>query len=142
MNCEKMIEFNRVFIDTAPFIYYLEKNPEYFGRARDFFLYCYENQKSIIMSVITVEEYLVFPYSIKDNELIDNFNKFLLALGIHVVDIDRRIAEKAASIRASFKNFKGMDSLQLAAAIVYDCDLFLTNDRQLFQFKEINCRVL
>ena len=32
-----MIEFNRVFIDTAPFIYYLEKNPEYFGRARDFF---------------------------------------------------------------------------------------------------------
>ena len=130
-----MIEFNRVFIDTAPFIYYLEKNPEYFDKARDLFLYCYENQKSIITSVITIEEYLVFPYSIKDNEL-------LLALGVHIVDIDRRIAEKAASIRANFKNFKGMDSLQLAAAIVYDCDLFLTNDRQLSQFKEINCRVL
>ncbi len=33
-----MTECKRVFIDTAPFIYYLEQNPQYFEKAKDFFL--------------------------------------------------------------------------------------------------------
>ncbi len=32
-----------------------------------------------------------------------------------------------------------MDALQLAAACLSKCDLFLTNDKQLKQFKDINC---
>ncbi len=32
-----------------------------------------------------------------------------------------------------------MDSLQLAVAVLHDCDLFLTNDKQLKQFKEMSC---
>ncbi len=32
-----------------------------------------------------------------------------------------------------------MDALQLAAACVLGCDLFLTNDKQLRQFKELRC---
>ena len=32
-----------------------------------------------------------------------------------------------------------MDSLQLAVAVCTGCDTFLTNDKQLRQFREINC---
>ncbi len=32
-----------------------------------------------------------------------------------------------------------MDALQLAAASLAGCDLFLTNDKQLKQFGEIKC---
>ncbi len=32
-----------------------------------------------------------------------------------------------------------MDALQLATACLSGCDLFLTNDKQLKQLKEINC---
>ncbi len=32
-----------------------------------------------------------------------------------------------------------MDALQLATACIMGCDLFLTNDKQLRQFKEIKC---
>ena len=32
-----------------------------------------------------------------------------------------------------------MDALQLATAVQEDCDVFLTNDKQLCQFKEIKC---
>ena len=42
-------------------------------------------------------------------------------------------------IRAQYKHFKAMDSLQLATAIESGCDLFLTNDNQLKQFSEIKC---
>ena len=38
-----------------------------------------------------------------------------------------------------YKDFKTMDALQLASACIQGCDLFLTNDKQLKQFKEINC---
>ena len=42
-------------------------------------------------------------------------------------------------IRALYKDFKTMDCLQLAAACLKQCDLFLTNDKQLRQFDEIKC---
>jgi len=35
-----------------------------------------------------------------------------------------------------------MDALQLATACVIGCDLFLTNDKQLRQFREIKCITL
>ena len=38
-----------------------------------------------------------------------------------------------------YKLFKAMDALQLASASLSDCDLFLTNDRQLRRFKEVKC---
>lgn len=58
-------------------------------------------------------------------------------LNIEYVNIDKIAAGKAAQIRAVYKGFKGMDSLQLAAACLRKCDLFLTNDKQLKQFEGI-----
>ena len=49
---------------------------------------------------------------------------------------------KSAQIRAKYKSFKSMDSLQLACAIMSGCDVFLTNDRQLRQITEIQCILL
>lgn len=60
-------------------------------------------------------------------------------MDIEVKSIDKTIAEKAARIRAEYKYFKTMDSLQLATACLTGCNLFLTNDKQLKQFKEIEC---
>ena len=58
---------------------------------------------------------------------------------MEIVEINQEIAKKAAQIRAEYKGFTGMDALQLAAACLSGCDLFLTNDKQLKQFKEIKC---
>lgn len=57
----------------------------------------------------------------------------------YILKINQEIAKKAAKIRAEYKSFKGMGALQLAAACLADCDLFLTNDKQLKQFKEFSC---
>lgn len=137
-----MIESKKVFIDTAPFIYYIEGNignPKYSEKAKEFFKCSYETGIKIITSVITVEEYKVFPYRNEKQELINSFEKLISTLNIDIVNIDKIIAEKAARIRAEYKGFKAMDSLQLATACIYGCDLFLTNDKQLRQFKEIKC---
>ena len=137
-----MTGYKKVFIDTAPFIYLIEKNeenPQYFDKVIKFLDACYKDNADLVSSVITMEEYLVFPYKIQSQEYIDLFEKLIRTLNIKIVDIDEKTAKKAARIRAEYKSFKSMDALQLAAATLSGCDLFLTNDKQLRQFTEIPC---
>ena len=60
-----MTDYKKAFIDTAPFIYFIEKNennPQYYDRVRRFFSNGYDANKKFVTSVITMEEYFVFPY--------------------------------------------------------------------------------
>ena len=93
----------------------------------------------LVTSVITIEEYKVFPYRNNRHELIESFERLIGVLNIEFVDIDKIVADRAAQIRAAYKGFKGMDSLQLAVACLEKCDLFLTNDKWLKQFEGIKC---
>ena len=55
-----MTDFKRVFVDTAPIIYYLENSPLYSGAIKRFFIMCIEKNIHVVTSAITVEEYLVY----------------------------------------------------------------------------------
>lgn len=137
-----MTGYRKVFVDTAPFIYYIEGsigNPEYSSKAKKFFKDCHELNIKLVTSVITIEEYKVFPYRNNLHELIESFERLINVLNIEFVNIDKNVADRAAQIRAVYKGFKGMDSLQLATACLTKCDLFLTNDKQLKQFEGIQC---
>lgn len=137
-----MTDFEKVFVDTSPFIYFIEKdsnNPQYYEKVKNFFRNGYESEKKFVTSVITMEEYFVFPYRNKEYTLIDMFNRLIATTGTEIVKINQEVAQKAAQIRAEYKGFKAMDALQLAVACLSKCDLFLTNDRQLKQFREIQC---
>ncbi len=134
-----MTDFNRVFIDTAPIIYFLENSSLYMESMERFFVKCVKEHKQIVISALTVEEYLVSPYSNGQMEYVDNFKRFIKYMDVEVVDIDATIAERGAKIRGQYKNFKAMDSLQIAAAVVGKCDVFFTNDKQLRQEKELPC---
>ena len=131
-----MTEYKRIFLDTAPIIYLLEKADPYYGVIQNFFRdfpdadYC--------SSVISRCEYLVFPYRNHDMDSVNRFEQFLDAFDISVNAIGNDIADQAARIRAQFPAFKMMDSLQLASAELAHCDLFLTNDKQLKQYRRLN----
>ena len=137
-----MTDFKRVFIDTSPIIYYLENNALYADRIKNFFAKCFREDIQLVTSAVTVEEYLVFPYSSGKAELVDNFKRFIKYMNIEVVGIDSHVAEQGAKIRAKYKGFKAMDALQIATAIVSECDMFFTNDKQLRQEKELPCMTM
>lgn len=86
-----------------------------------------------------MEEYFVFPYRNKEYFYIGMFNRLVATMDMDIVVINSEIAKKAAQIRAEYKGLKAMDALQLAAACLSECDLFLTNDKQLKQFREVAC---
>ena len=79
-----MTEFKRVFVDTAPIIYYLENSSLYMDSIKKFFTKCIEENIQIVTSAITIEEYLVFPYSSGKMEFADNFKKFIEYMNIEV----------------------------------------------------------
>ena len=79
-----MTEYKKVFIDTAPFIYFLEKSPLYFDKIKKYFVHCMDEGIQLVTSTVTVEEYLAHPYMKKENELIKNLKNFLEYMEIEV----------------------------------------------------------
>lgn len=132
-----MTDSKKIFLDTAPIVYYLENNELYYPKMKRFWK-TYEDC-DYITSAVTVTEYLIYPYQQNNLKLINAFYAFIDGMDIEIKSIDKALAEKAARIRAEYKFFKTMDALQLAVACLSGCDLFLTNDKQLKQFKEIKC---
>ena len=122
-------EFKKVFIDTAPIIYYLQSSELYYANMKAF--WNEYNECDYVTSAITITEYLTYPYRREDMKLVNSFYAFINDMDILVKSIDERIAEKAAKIRAEYKSFKTMDALQLATACIMGCDLFLTYDKQI-----------
>ena len=134
-----MTEFNKVFLDTAPLIYFLDEDIRFGGKMRAILESILNSGKRLISSSVTCEEYLVYPYRTANQEKADVFFEFTDDCHIDIIPITVDIAKRAAAVRAQFPHFKGMDALQLAAAATAGCDIFLTNDKQLRQFSEIKC---
>lgn len=137
-----MTGYKRVFIDTAPIIYYLENSSLYMEQIKKFFAKCIEKKIQIVTSAITIEEYLVFPYKSGKMEFAGNFKRFIEYMDIEIIDIDSKIAEYGAEIRGKYKNFRAMDALQISAAVISGCDMFFTNDKQLRQERELPCMTM
>jgi len=136
-----MIDY-KYFIDTAPYIYCLEGNNSLSNKTQEFFNEIYISNANFTTSSITYEEYLIHPYKNKDYECIKRFKDFLETTETSIVSVDESVAERAAKIRAEYTSFRAMDALQLASACQNNCDVFVTNDKQLRQFKDIKIQLI
>jgi len=134
--------YNKIFLDTAPIIYFLDEDVNYSNKVERILLDLLESGKSMVTSAVTCTEYLTYPYRTNNIEKIEAFFELVTDCEIRVCPIDVTIAKMAAQIRAKYPAFKTMDALQLATACIYGCDMFLTNDKQLRQFREIRCLLI
>ena len=127
-----------LFLDTAPFIYFMENsNPDYTTIIREFFKQAYNLPFQTATSTITVTEILVKPYKKGRSDLIEKYKSAIVnSKTIKICNIDSDTANKAAELRASY-NLKTPDALQVAAALNNSCDYFITNDLNLSRVSEI-----
>jgi len=135
--------YKKIFVDTAPFIYFYEEHKEFGDISKEIFTF-HKNQKQIfVTSVLTVMEVLPKPISENDSELV---KKYINAIKnnplIDLIDINYDIALKAAELRANHKFLKGVDSIQISTAIESKCDCFITNDERLKNISEIKILIL
>jgi predicted nucleic acid-binding protein len=130
------------FVDTSPFIYLVESHETYGQQVWDLFLTSVGRNDQLVTSVITWMEFGVMPKKMGRLDLIEKFYDLLDRLGIPLVQINQAVADKAASLRAKYDFLKAMDALQLAVAIESDCDRFITNDKGLLRFQELQVLTL
>lgn len=126
----------RVFIDTNPLIYLLGKQEPYFTKVLKFMSDCIDEDAEFYTSTITDAEFLVKPYEDNDLNQIHKYKNYLSSLEFLKCFISEQVAEKAAQLRVYYPSVKLGDALQMAASIDCNCDIFLTNDKQLKQVNE------
>jgi predicted nucleic acid-binding protein len=132
----------RKFIDTAPFIYLIENHPIFADEVINLFAESTINGDSLMTSVITLMEFGVKPEREGRQDIIAKFEELLARLNIEITQVDERIAKKAYQLRAKYQFLKGMDSIQIATAILSNCDEFVTNDKKLKKITEVSVIIL
>jgi predicted nucleic acid-binding protein len=137
---ESLRGVKRLFLDTAPVVYFVEQNPEFIARVEPIF-----DRLDLdiigVVSAITLAECLVFPIKRGFTDIEKAFEEVFNSDRVEFVATDRKIANLAARIRANY-NFQLPDSIQIATAIVSGCDAFLTNDIALRKVTEIRAIVV
>lgn len=135
---EKLKTHERIMLDTAPIIYFIEEHPD-FGPISDEIFQTIRNEHRIyaFTSIITLIEVLAQPFRTGDEDLAETYRRFLCeSSNFTLYDIDGHIAEQAAALRGNYE-IRTPDAIQLATGIVNEATLFITNDKRLKRIKEI-----
>ncbi|MFP4395579.1 MAG: type II toxin-antitoxin system VapC family toxin [Anaerolineales bacterium] len=130
----------RLFLDTAPIIYFVEEHPCYFPLVRPVFERMDAGTLVGVVSPVTLAECLVHPYRMGHLDAVEMFSG-LLTRRMDFVPIEATIASQAAELRACH-NLDLPDALQCAVALHAGCDAFLTNDIALKRVTELHMIVL
>ncbi len=84
-------------LDTAPLIYFMERNPKYIEMMRLFFRSFDRGDFRLVTSTVTLVEVLVHPLQQKNTILAQEYREILLNQeSLTVVELTPDIAEKAA----------------------------------------------
>ncbi|MCL6533705.1 MAG: PIN domain-containing protein [Armatimonadetes bacterium] len=139
---ELLPSLSRVFLDTAPIIYYTEKHPLYFGLVAPLFQAIDAGEITAVTSVITLSECLVYPYlrGLTDLQR-DYFDLIVHGANVEFVLQDERTGRLAAELRARYR-VELPDALQIATALQANCTAFLTNDTELKRIQELSIVVV
>lgn len=127
-----------IFIDTAPFIYHFENSEKYSPLTKVLFGALDENSVHAITSVITLTEIITKPHQVGNQGLAERYIQYFRSgKNLVVHPINENIAIVAGELRGKYSSIKSIDALQIETALFWEAEIFVTNDLQLEQVKEI-----
>ena len=128
----------RLYVDTAPLIYYVEEHPTYITKMDRIIDLTETTPLTAYSSVLTLTEVLVRPLSTGNERLAQEYLDILVISGTYnLIAITASIARIAADLRARY-NLRTPDALHIASAIATGCDAMLTNDFHLKRVQELS----
>ncbi|HMV41173.1 MAG TPA: PIN domain-containing protein [Leptospiraceae bacterium] len=89
----------------------------------------------LFVSDLTRMECRVKPIQDNNALLLEEYDLFF-SESVEIVNLTNEVINKATEIRAKY-SFKTPDSIHLASAIINESNFFITNDKRLSSFKEI-----
>jgi uncharacterized protein len=128
----------RVYLDSSPIIYLVEGIAPY---AATLEARLARLQATLVCSELSRLECRVRPIRDKEDALLAAFDSYFADIVEDVIPLSRQVIDRATQLRARYC-LRTPDAIHLAAAIVGDCDAFLTNDYRLAQCAEIPIEVI
>ena len=128
----------KIFVDSAPFIYYFEENERYLDAVDRLFRSVSDLQCQLVTSIVTYIELLTMPEKVGDLKLAAKYRDFLTnseGLSIHPLDVS--VADAAVRFRARYR-MRTPDAIQLATAQTCGADYVVTNDKEWLRVKELH----
>jgi len=142
MDLKQLVRGKSLFLDTAPLVYFIEKNIRYHSIIKPVISQIDALETEAITSTITLMEVLVHPFRDGNTKLANKYKAILLASkGLITYEISHTISQQAAMLRAKQK-WKTPDAIQLATALHHKADYFLTNDSALRKVNGLKVLVL
>lgn len=126
--------YNLVGLDSNIFIYHFEENPAFINHVQNIFTELTADKFKAITSIVSVIETLSYPSPPK--VLASIKESFYIMPNLTIVDVNQDIAIISARIRREY-GLRIPDAIQLATALSYKAEVFVTNDKRLKVFKEI-----
>jgi predicted nucleic acid-binding protein len=131
-----------LFLDTAPVIYLVERNPTYVAVARAVFRSIVRGDLMAVTSPVTLAETLVAPVRAGVPQLQRQYQRRVVhGQNTLFKPIDESVAWRCADVRARYGLRLG-DAVQAAVAIETGCDALLTNDPVFRRVTEVRAIVM
>jgi predicted nucleic acid-binding protein len=140
------------YLDTVIVIYAVEGNPADQQRALGHLAALEQAGHRFAISGLTLTECLVPVLGPGAGQRLSDFFRFFHGPNLRMLDLTAATHVRASAIRGGHtypaippahpKQYGLADALHLAAAIEFGCDVFLTNDNQLFNFRDITVEML
>jgi len=135
--------YRRVYLDSSPFIYFIQENPSYISFVENLFKEITDGHLLGISSYLSLLEVLVQPIEQEAFQIAVQYERFMLDNEyLKLYPLDKNIARRAAGLRARYKSLKTPDAVQIATAIENNAEIFITNDKALKQVIEIKVLLL
>ncbi len=131
-----------VLLDTSVFIYYLEEVEPYCFLAEEIFNDVIDTNIIGFLSAISVTEFVTKPLATGKVAEVERFKRFLSSLSIQVLTVTYEIAERAGKLRSQYPSIRTPDALIVATALEGDCNIFVTNDKNLKKLEVCGLNVI
>lgn len=132
---------DRIYVDTAPIIYSVEKADEYWPLLLPLWQLLQDGQIEIVTSELTLLETLIHPLRLGDKVLSEAYEELLTNTEIQLLPISLDIIKRTAEIRSTH-NLKTPDAIHYATAILSGCRVMITNDVAFRRLEDINVQIL
>lgn len=138
-----LLTHKNIGLDSMVFIYHFADHPVHGPSTQIIFDLIEKRKTRGHTSIISVIETLVKPEKEHEMDLVQQYEKIFLNFpNLNVVASDWIVARLTTKLRAIYPKIRIPDCLQIATTILQDCTIFITNDAQLKQIKEIKVLLL
>ncbi len=122
---------SKIYWDSMVFVYLLEAHPQFLPKVERILQRIESRGDTLATSMFTLGEVLTGPRRAHSADVVTSIRSYFLSGRISLLPFDVETADRYSVVRSTLKVTQA-DAIHLAAAAVAGVDLFVTNDKSLW----------